>query len=653
MGNSVSVEKNDGGYYNSKKEKSSLLLFERCVYMTQKMYINNGHIPSNFYIEQGIINIKGDSIIDELNNLVINNIIALANKLSEIKGVPAKVPGPIFFMYAKKLEYSGTILGNCFDDFILDQNYIQLDTSSPINLMKDAMAKIQEYPGITGMNGKLYKNCSVKNDKDNMETYYFIKNLINDKEEINKLKQSNLAKYKYNNNIQYYIYYPSLNIDYNKNVKYFTNYNSYLNTNIWMSNIVSNYYLFNIIGINDSFNIQRNKLLKILGIKQEKLINKLIEELIKKDKDNYPFIPESLYTCYTNGCVSEYGEDFDELLPKKTDKKGDQENNAEQKAPYYPTKCLKKVNYNDNMFIKYNEEEFINDIKKNLFTKCLKDYKENYDKVKNGDTNIVQSDTSIINELKTCFFKYRHDNSGNDLNGDSKYKYSKKYNKNILTELSNRFFSYPGVQEVTFPLFNINSSDERIKNYMLLLPWGEQLLSTSYFLGNDDIFCLIYDKRIYSFNNLYYMTLDKNGIIIVKNSSSDRVIYTINDKTINNVVNVKFDSGSIILYMENNKNVNPGFSVSCVDFTLGNSPYSLIIDDNGDINIYGDKFVKVTSDNFIKLIAKSKKYFENHDYYNININTINFNNIINTDPIYDKNLDIAERVLKEVGEKNF
>jgi hypothetical protein len=650
MGNSIAVEKNKGKDYIPEEQKSELLLFERCVYMTQKMYVENGHIPSNFYIEQGNINIKGKSIINELNILVINNIINLANKLSKINGVPAKVPGPIYFMYAKKLEYSGTILGNCFDDFILDQNYIEIDTTSPSIFIKDMMAKIQKYPEIketTGIGGKLYKNCSIKNDKDNMENYLFIKQLINNKEEIETLKKSNLAKYTYKNNIQYYIYYPSLNT----NLKYLTNYNSYLNTNIWMSNIVSNYYLFNIIDINDSFNIQRRKLTQILGIKNEKKINKFIEELIIKDKENYPFIPESLYTCYNNGCVSEYGEDFDELLPKKTDNKGEQEKNAEEKAPYYPTKCLKKVNYHDNMFINFKEEEFITDIKKNLFEKCLKDYKENYDKVKNGNTEVVDTDPSIINELKNCFSKYRKENSGSDLNGDSKYKYSKKYNKNILTELSNRFFSYPGAQEVTFPLLNVNSSDERIKNYMLLLPWGEQLISPSYFMGSDDVFSLIYNKKIYSFNNLFYMTLDKNGIIMVKNSS-DIVIYIINTNFIYNIINVKFESGSINVYIKNKKNIILGWSVKCIDYTLGKSPYSLILDDNGDINIYGDKFVKVTSDNFKNLIAKSRKYFENHEYdekIEINYN----NTFINTNPIYDKKLDIAERILKEVDGKNF
>ena len=110
MGNSVSVEKNEGKKYSSKKEISSFLLFERCVYMTQKSFNNKNHIPTNFYKEEGIINIKGNVIIDELNEIVINNIKNLANELSKINGVPPKVPGPIYFMYAKKLEYSGVAL---------------------------------------------------------------------------------------------------------------------------------------------------------------------------------------------------------------------------------------------------------------------------------------------------------------------------------------------------------------------------------------------------------------------------------------------------------------------------------------------------------------------------------------------------------------
>jgi len=640
MGNSVSVEKNEGKKYSSKKEISSLLLFERCVYMTQKSFNNKNHIPTNFYKEEGIINIEGYIIIDELNKLVINNIKNLANELSKINGVPSKVPGPIYFMYAKKLEYSGTILGSCFDDVVLEQNFIQLDTSNPFKLIKDTMDKLQKNPGIALYGGKLYKNCSVKNDENNMETYYFIKQNVNDKEELENLKQSNLAKYIYKNNIQYYIYYPSLTPD----KKYFTNYGSYLYTNIWISNIVSNYYLFNVIGVDDDFNVQRRKLLKIFGVNQEKFINKIIEELIKKDKDNYPFIPESYYTCYTDGCVSEYGEDFDELLPKKTLDKSKQEDNAEQKAPYYPTKCLKKINYYDNMMLNYKEEDFINDIKENLFKNCLKTYRENYDKIKNGDNNVAESDVSIINELKKCFFKYRHDNSSSDLNSDSKYKYSKKYNKNILTELSNRFFSYPGVQEVIFPLFNVNSSDERIKDYMLILPWGEKLLTPNYFIGSDDIFTLIYNKRIYSFNNQYYLSVNINGLIMVKNTSTDNIIYTINNNFIHNIENIKFESGSINVYIINKNKTVLGWSVSCVDVKLGKSPYSLILDDNGDINIYGDRFVMVTSDSFKKIIAKSRKYFSMHKYDGNEIHDDDSN--IDTDPIYSSKEDIAKRSSK-------
>jgi len=627
MGNSSStnteVTRNipDTKRYDIEHNYSKLLLFERCIYMTMEKYNAKAYIPTNIYIDRGIA--SNINTIDDLDSYIINKIKTLALELGKNEGVPAKVPGPIYIMYAKKLEYDGTIFGKCFED--IKNNNI----NTP--------------------------NCTTA---DNIEAYKFIaSNIKNDDTE---LKKSSMSRYKFKNNYEYIIYYPSLS----PNKKYFTNYNSYLNSNKWMRDLLKNYYLFNILDLNNQYTSLREKLLINFGPLYEDNIDKLIEALkLNNSSWKYPFIKEAYNTCISNGCVSDYGEDFDEIIPKKTSDTSQHENNAQQKAPYFPTKCLKQPNYKENMI--NDNDSFYNDIKTNI-NDCISGYRNNLEAIKknnNVDLNSLQNtDVLLIKELKKCYFNYRHNNSSTDYNDDIKYHYSKNYNTNILTELSERYFGYPGVAEVTFPLFRLNSS--MISNYILNLPWGDKLITGNYLITDDDKFSLEKNKKIYSFNEQYYMTLNNNGIIIVKDINNN-ILYTLNDNFNKNIVNVKFENGKLTMYITNDKNnIVQSWAMNVVDFYKGSSPFALILDNNGDINIYGDKFTEITNDVLKNRIKLSKNYIINYGY-DENIET-NMNNppSISGDmkdgkftgksrkPIYSLDYDYCLRVLKDIKNLN-
>ena len=57
------------------------------------------------------------------------------------------------------------------------------------------------------------------------------------------------------------------------------------------------------------------------------------------------------------GCVSDTGEDFEELVPKYSKKTEDMNKNSINHTPYYPSKCFKTKNYKNYMFDDSGEGE--------------------------------------------------------------------------------------------------------------------------------------------------------------------------------------------------------------------------------------------------------------------------------------------------------
>ena len=99
------------------------------------------------------------------------------------------------------------------------------------------------------------------------------------------------------------------------------------------------------------------------------------------------------------------------------------------------------------------------------------------------------------------FFRFRNENFDEG-------KYSKDYNKSILTELAMRKNSYPGIQEITFPVFRIKDDYSDLYNHTHFMPWGNILLAQQYVLSEGDKFD-IETMSIISFNKTYYSFIIK------------------------------------------------------------------------------------------------------------------------------------------------
>ena len=68
------------------------------------------------------------------------------------------------------------------------------------------------------------------------------------------------------------------------------------------------------------------------------------EKLIEKDRNKFTLYEDLVNLCYEGGCLSSVGEDFDTLLHNYTNDEGKNNENALDKSPYMPTKCLSKTN---------------------------------------------------------------------------------------------------------------------------------------------------------------------------------------------------------------------------------------------------------------------------------------------------------------------
>lgn len=697
---------------NIKVYNSKYLLWNKCLFLTFKEYKEQKFIPKNFYYDKGITN--------DVDTFITNSLKILSSKISN-----GKIPEPIYVIYAKKLEYDGTILGKCYDDVA---------------------------NGIT--------NPSSCDANDNIATYKFISNNIKDEKDQEKLKNSNLSKFVFKGNYEVYIYYPSLNT----NFKYFTNYYSYMITNSWMSHIISNSMLYEILEVENKLDEIRDKLKKTIlsnvkgdiddklnnaktqilsspftnlfnyktnilelinyneddnrnevlnnllhpdsknrlkiYIKDEliKLSNKLnidigvdnktiflldnvftslidyklkdykindneddikkrindintiiltysfnnisnfieseftnlrgymedliivnyndnIELIVEKEKKNFVnnnrFTNENYNKCKTDGVVCDYSEDYDEIIPAYTPDETAMGNNIKAKSPYFPTKSLLTNYYEDEMF--KVDDTYYNNVKKNL-NNCVDNYQKNLKKIGGelGDVNeLNKTEFYLIDELKKCYLNHRQD-IAKPVQEDGKYLYADEYNKNILLELSKRHNKYPGIQEIVFPVFVLNTSHPDINNYTLRLPWGNKLFTYKYILGDTNAASLKVNKKIYSFNNDYSLVLNKNGVVYVYNEISKKIAYVVNNKIIDSsskVINVVLDQlGSLILKIRDSKgNEVVAWSIKVFNITGNKGPFSLILENDGNIKIYGEKFSEATNEEFVSNMDKSKK----------------------------------------------
>lgn len=565
--------------YSNLKE---MLLWKRCIYMTHGQYAKGEHLNDKIYIHKGTTN--------NIKKFVSNHLQELASKLPF-----KKVPKPIYILLAKKLEYdsANSILpASCKEAY------------------KDLKSGVLEYAALkekytTDNNTTVYSQSvgnNVRNydiscflDKDNklldatssdIEKKEFVYDRLGAGNSIEYLQKSSLASYKFNENYEVIIYVPNLTRD----LKYFTSFFDFSNQNKWMNMICSEDSVFlSIIPFQKDY---KESIVNSVGdeaYESNDKFKKIVNDLNEKNELEYPFIKDMSYMCFNMGCVSEYGEDLDEIVPTVGNTYDEQLSNARAKGPYFPTKCLRTDYYNKHM-IDFEKEDIQKEYKKGLREQLVKDidiFKINYEKIQAGETpSEGYSSDNIVDVIKGSAARFRNEKYKEGTN-DSEY--SKEYNRKILAELAYRHNSFPGVQEIVFPCFVLNDNFVQLQEYTHFMPWGNILLKQQYVLSEGDVIKLD-DTRFTSFNKLWELKYDETHKLSLFNQGSKiRTVINFDMKRFSKR-SLAFESGSLNLYAydENDNNDNRfSFFAGKADSI---SPLSIVIENNGVINVYQNGF---------------------------------------------------------------
>jgi len=572
--------------------EKELLLWKRCVFMTFDQYTKKEHINEKVYYHEGITK--------DVEKYVIEHIKDLSGKL------PFKrVPLPIYVLYAKKLEYD---VANSNLPATCKKAYTDLDSGKlDYEEMKktyeaETKSKFRQYKKIYDEENKNYvkdfdtytdydvscfldkdKNLIDKNSED-IKKYKFIYDQLGSQENIEYLKKSSLAAYKFKGRYEVIIYIPNLTND----LKYFSSFYDFSYQNRWMDIITNkNSKYFAIIPFKKEY---KKSIIQAIGRKRyennKKKYDELIQSLNDKDSREYPFIKDMTYVCYDKGCVSEYGEDLEEIVPAVATSYDQQLNNATGKAPYFPTKCLRTDYYKEHM-IKFDEKDYKKRIKEQLI-KDVEVFQENHKQLLQGKEPETYSSLNMIDLIKGTAAKFRNENY-KEGTGDAEY--SKEYNRKILSELAFRHNSYPGVQEISFPAFVINKQYTEIQDYVHLMPWGHILLTKEYVLNDGDVL-YIDETPLKSFNSLYEVKFDENGILSLffKGIKVKPVIQESFKAYTKRSLLIQNGSLNVYGYFEDN---NDSRYTKIIVTANSISPVSIIVENNGDINIYENGFNKI------------------------------------------------------------
>lgn len=491
----------------------------RCINMTFTKYSAKDFLSKNYYYETSNIP------INDLETTVINSIINLSANMP-LK----KVPGPVYVMYARKLEYTGFKYGSSLDD-------IYASGSKP--------------------------SCN-KND-DDCKKYSFISNFA----KLDDIKNSNTSEFSFKYNYEIYILYPNLSVD----KKYFTNYSSYVTTNEHIYNLLTDPYLYQVIYDQDQVDYQKSKRILIENLHINPNYIASINDSIKKFKKNNnkntntKFRDFNDILCGNGGCSSDYGEDLNNIFTAK---------NQPQNA-YVPNKCLMQLNIDNKQ--KNND---INDI--------------------NIGLNIITSNISAVNAIGNIYNSESFDNSNP-----------------VYEDLNTRYSQYPGIQEITFSCFQVNSYHNAINNYMLNLPWGNILLCKYYAItdNSNGYFTLNPEEILLSPNGNYFLYFNSSGQIgiykrtYVSNFIHCQLYYALNDYLeVPLPINLTISNKSLIINTKTKNNIT--IPIGNSDAT--NSPYAIVLDNDGYIRMYGDYFTDITSENFINNINDYIKKAPNVSY---------------------------------------
>ena len=335
---------------------SFFINLNRCVNLTYDSYNSKDFLAKNYYSENHIIS------FNNIQETIENSILNIAGKLPL-----NKVPGPIYVLVARKLEYDGFKYGDC-----LDKIYQEIASSECFS--------------------------------DNYAT-------ISNHATLDDIKKSNVSKYSFKNNYEIFILYPNISSD----LRYFLNYSTYIMTNQHVFNIIADPYLYQILNDEDKTNYydKLNEFYDMSSTINPNSITSINNYITSRKKitafSDYQRLNNTL--CGLGGCASEFGEPLKNIFtPKDTPR-----NN------YVPNKCLLQLNtrlYN-NTDINYGLETITSNLLNinaigNIYNSDNNDRYNNADEYDELNKRYVKYPG--IQEIIFSAFKIKTDNNKNVLN---------------------------------------------------------------------------------------------------------------------------------------------------------------------------------------------------------------------------------------------
>jgi len=599
------MEKTTCQQINTKPMEFKNLSFARCIYFSNEQYNKNKiHIPSqSLYIEKTAFLTNIESVI----NTTIDEIYIRLNRYNTNPNVPILIPAPIFVLMGRKLEHDKNILeGEYFEHKPWENTKIGNTEVKPIpyqNLNKEMKQKRHNLAIVDYINGYLNSGLESKKDKNNYDI-----SLIN--------------SYKFKGNFKIGIYVPFLT----KRYKYVSNFKDILNSGAFFYTLIKSATFLNIKKMtNVNINELKTRLKK--GGLSDTNINIIIELILRSERNKYPLFDDLMNLCYDGGCVSEIGEDIEKLVPQYTEDENKNNELTDNFAPFIPNKCLSKTNgYLCNVRYSKNENKSVDDFLKTFAMEDIRTnlskYTELYDKIRRNENvndnykeiDKYKSPIDLIISIVNRYIKDGYSNNLNDgeRNGIRLNHYSKEYTENILKELSLLQKLYPGIPEMVMSLYRYKS--ENNINKIIIMPWGERLLSFSNILNMSET--LKVSKSIYSFNNKYALTINEQGLIYVYENEhpSKQVKYYINQNPFKEkVLGLILELVGLQIEIIDKNNNNNYREIEGIPSLLNNNckdcstPYSLIIDDEGYIQIYGNSFYKSTNEKLNDFISNKIK----------------------------------------------
>jgi hypothetical protein len=552
----------------------------RCIFFTQESYDANYHIPKSTLSETFV------STLNNLENDIEIKIQEVYNKVSSI--APAKILNPIYVAFARTLEYNGSI----FDDPNLKKIEVNFPNNNYSLAIKDFMNSYLDKMKNPDLNKK-YMTMP-------MNSYTFV-----------------------NNRLKVIIYFPFMTADY----KYITNFKDIINSSSFFTKVLLDTEFNGLPDVN-TFNEakERAKLQKSKSLTPE-VIDYAMNKMKEADNTNFRYSDDLLYLCNEGGCLSESGgEDFNTLLPSLASNDADNDNVAIKMSPFLPNKCLAQTfRYKCGVLGTDNNNKSLPDLMKaeeiiKYLTTSLRKYiinekctLEKTDKIRDfcdreadKEVKIQQTPVDIINYTFSYQLRKQFDS---DLNKGNVNHYSKDYSINIIKELMFLRNKYPGIQEIVFPLYVYDSTNN---NLTIDPPWG------SLFITSDHIFS--YNENIvstkFSFNNKYYLKMNSRGQITVNYTSNKQIYYYLNVIEYNSPLSMSFSSNISIIH-KNAKNGNHETKqITKINLVIKDEkhrePYDFYINDEGKIRVFANGFIDATDKAFINFI--DKKIIEQETY---------------------------------------